>query len=152
MKKMIVFFIFIVLLFTISFFNSNSISFADCEKVVVISGERYDELTEDIIQNGKEFYHVLTGENIDFFKNSISKFNYKGLSLYFNKNHNLQHFNKVFSTTFSNKGKVDNYDIYYGYFNGYRDFKIIDGKRINMQLVKTESNWIVGFPMILTGF
>ena len=38
------------------------------------------------------------------------------------------------------------------FINIYKEFEFIDGKKINVQLAKTDDNWVLGFPMILTGF
>lgn len=152
MKRVIVFFILFVSLIIFSVYKTENISFADCKKVVVVSNYEYKELDEQPIKNGNDFYHILQGEKIDFFTNNISNFKYKGLSLYFNDNHNLNYFKNIFNTQFSSPSKVEDYKVYYGYCNGHKGYRMVDGKKINIQLVRTQNEWIAGFPLILTGF
>ena len=42
--------------------------------------------------------------------------------------------------------------IYYGYTSKYSDFRLINGKKINIQIAFTEYGVMLGLPLILTGF
>lgn len=149
---MIVFFISIVFLIGLTQFKGNFISFADCQKIVVVSSEVYEKLDQDPIKNGGDYYHVLIGTKREEFESNIRQYNYKGLVLYYDQSFLLDYFKKTYSFNFTNPSRIDDYQIYYGYTSSYRDFRIVDGKKINVQLVKNNEGWIVGMPMILTGF
>lgn len=152
MKRVIAFFVIVVLFIVFAYFKQDEFAFSDCNKLVVVTSEIYNEFNEQPIKNGDEYYYTLTGDEISFFKNNISHFKYKGLSLYYDNSYDLDFFKNIFKTQLTNPSKVENYQIYYGYYDNYRDYKIIDGKKINLQLVHTQNEWIAGFPLILTGY
>lgn len=153
MKKMIAFFILIILLFCISFIKNNNFNcLENYEKIIVVSNQIYDYLDLNPIKNGNEFYHVLTKENADDFLENINLYDYNGISFYYDLESNFDDFNKCINYTLSDPSYIDNYKIYYGFYDEYKDFRIVNGKKINVQLVQTESEWILGFPLILTGF
>ena len=152
MKRVIVFFFVVILLIFFAYFKQDNFPFSDCNKLVVVTSEEYQEIDVQPIKNGNEYYYVLAGDEIVFFKNNMSQFKYKGLSLYYDNSYDLDFFKKEFKTQLSNPSRVENYEIYYGYYDNYKDYNIIDGKKINLQLVYTQNEWIVGFPLILTGY
>ena len=140
MKKMIDFFILIILLFCISFIKNNNFNcLENYEKIIVVSNQIYDYLDLNPIKNGNEFYHVLTKENADDFLENINLYDYNGISFYYDLESNFDDFNKCFNYTLSDPSYIDNYKIYYGFYDEYKDFRIVNGKKINVQLVKTES-------------
>ena len=49
-------------------------------------------------------------------------------------------------------GSAQDYLIYYGYYSNFKDYRYVDGKKINFQLAKTGEGWILGLPLIETGF
>ena len=75
-----------------------------------------------------------------------------GISFYFSNDKKFDDFNKKFGYTLTEDGCLDGYSIYRGFYEGYKDFRYIDGKKINVQIAFVEETWIVGFPLILTGF
>lgn len=152
MNKMIAFFVAIISMIAFMRFNPDAISMDGCEKVVVVTENQYENLDENPIKNGADFYHVLTGEKIKYFADNMSNISYKGLSLYYNKDFKLGDLEKMFSAQINSGSGVDGYEIYYGYCPKYKDCRQINGKKINLQLVKTDDGWIAGFPLILTGF
>lgn len=153
MKKMIAFFILIVFLVGLSVFKSNNFDLLKgYEKIIVVSENVYSKLDENPIKNGNQYIHSLEKEKGKYFLNNIDKFDILGLSFYFNNNFKLSQFNKEFDYTLSNPSILEEYKIYYGYYEKYDDYRLIDGKKINVQLVETQNEWIVGFPLILTGF
>ena len=99
---------------------------------------------------------VLNGVNNEFDNESLidyEKFgNIEGLNFYFDKNTPFSFFEDNVDFIYKSDGKVNGYDIYYGYTVKYKDFLNINNKKVNFQLVNTQDEWIMGFPLILTGF
>jgi len=48
--------------------------------------------------------------------------------------------------------RVDDMEIIYGYTDMYNDSIILDGKKANVQMLKSQDKVIVGLPIILSGF
>ena len=116
--------------------------------MIVIS--KTTQFDREYLQNGEDFYYnfdkiegqeVLKGLDV----NEI-----KGLVFYFENIDINDLFNK---TDFYYKGEeVDGMKVYYGYDSSYLDFRYINGKKINIQIVQNSTKTIVGYPMILCGF
>lgn len=150
---MIAFFVvFLVLIVVQSLKTDDFKVFAGYEKVVVVCDEKYLDLDDNPIISGNDFYHCISGEKASHFFKNIKSYKYKGLSFYFDKSYSIEDFNKLFNNTLMASAIKGEYTIYYGYYEDFKDFRMIDGKRINVQLADVEDNWIVGMPLILTGF
>lgn len=148
MKKMIAFIFLILVGLTLMHFKT--FPSLDFEKVVVVS-ENADIDIEDKVKNGNDFYYTISKE-----MGSISKFfkkdDIKGLIFYISPKYSLEKLKKRFDFIFESSEEIDNQKIYYGYDSSYPDFRFIKNKKVNFQLTKNDENWILGYPMILTGF
>lgn len=47
---------------------------------------------------------------------------------------------------------LDNMSIIYGWTNKFLDYNMVNGKKVNVQIVIENNSTLVGFPMIMTGF
>ena len=145
MKKMIGFFVVIVLLLSLVMTKQDDFNFlSNCSKILAVSDEKLAD-ENYVLQNGKQYY---------YFYNDIDKLKDKGFSaynFYFDIATDLSQILDCFSFVYEGEG-VDDYKIYYGYYDGYRDFRYVDGKKINVQVVKNDHEIIVGFPLIVTGY
>ena len=125
--------------------------FENAEKMIVVSEKRIEQFDDEFI-SGNDYYYTFQAKEIEKnFSILDEKDGIKGLNLYFNQEMPLSYFqNKLdFLGDETNLGENK---IYYGYYSYYKHFKWIDGKKINVQLVQTAEGWILGMPLILTGF
>ncbi len=152
MKKMIAFFVLIFLLISINIFKQNDFSpFLNYSKLVLVSSQPL--FTEqEYIKNGNDYYFQFA--NNEASKNILMENqNIKSYIFYYDKDYKLKDFIKSLDIIYKGGQLADNrYTIYYGYYGNYKDYRIIDGKKINFQLVHTSEEWILGFPLITTGY
>ena len=138
-----------ILLFSISYFSTDiTIPMQNVNSVCFIVDKDFEGL--DCIKNGDQYILTIYSDFENFYK--TNKNNIKGFNLYFDKNFNINDFCKqIHASTFKGKS-IDENQILYGYTNEYNDFRYVDGKKINMQIVINENEIVVGFPLILSGF
>lgn len=152
MKKLIAFFVIAVLLISIRYFKTDDFSpFRDFSHVVIVSAKPYNDLTLQV-QNGEQYYYDFDSSDEDKKRlEGIDKNDIEGYVFYYQTDKKLTYFSTHFDYIYQGKA-VENYDVYYGYYSGYNDFRYVTGKKVNFQLVKTDSSWILGFPLIVTGY
>ena len=150
MKKMIGFFLIIALLIGASLLNGFSHEIiSSYNKLVIVSSNYVEEYKDNAIESGGKYYYFFDAEN-EF---DYEKFgNIEGLNFYFDKNTPFSFFENNVDFIYKSEGEINGYDIYYGYTVKYKDFLNINNKKVNFQLVNTHDEWIMGFPLILTGF
>ena len=150
MKKMIGFFLIIALLIGASLLNGfNHEIISSYNKLVIVSSNYVEEYKDNAIESGGKYYYFFDAEN-EF---DYEKFgNIEGLNFYFDKNTPFSFFVYNVDFIYKSEGEINGYDIYYGYTVKYKDFLNINNKKVNFQLVITQDEWIMGFPLILTGF
>ncbi len=142
---MIGFFVVVITLLALQIDKHRDFEFLqDCDKIIVVS-DREIENKNYIIKNGNQFYYEFNDIN------SLSEEKFSAYNFYFDSSKNI---NEIISNlSFVYQGKsVENYQIYYGYYDNYNDYRYVDGKKINVQVVKTPSQIIVGFPLVVTGY
>ena len=142
---MIGFFVVIIILLSLSFTWQNNFDFLSCcDEILVVSNKHLDG-QDYIIKNGQQYYYKF--DSLDSFNDK----DYIAYNFYFN---NTAYFNDIVKNfSFLYRGNsIENYQIYYGYYDGYFDFRYIDGKKINVQVVVTDKQLIVGFPLVVTGY
>ena len=150
MKRMVVFFLVIGLLIGASFLVENDFSpFLNFNRLVIVSSKPLTYRTF-LIQNGNDFYYEFDKNQLEVAIND--KDHIKCYIFYFFNNLTKKDFNQYFDFIYQGNISEQNYTIYYGYYSGYSDYEIISGKKVNFQLVQTSTQWILGFPMIMTGF
>ena len=150
MKRMIVFLFLCIFMIAFAFFKSNDFSFLNCNKFVVVSKFEINE-SDKIIQNGNQYYNIFSSNPKDYLKSEV-KNNADGYVFYFDSNNTKEDFEKLLGYDLTSCSEIEDYNCFYGYYNGYKDFRYVNGKKINFQLVLTEEEWILGFPVILTGY
>lgn len=152
MKKLIAFFVIIVLLVSIKFFKTNDLFiFQDYSSMVIVTDKLYDNLNLQI-QNGEHFYYNFNNNKEDHLKiKSINSDDIVSYVFYFNNNKRIEDFANIFDYIYQGES-VEDYLIYYGYYANYNNFRYVSGKKVNFQLVKTAYSWILGFPLIVTGY
>ena len=152
MKRMIAFLLLVVGLLV---FKGTQKDDFDCfEQVhavlVVTDGEQ--ENIDKLTKSGDDFYYLFEEERAKYIIKNLDVFDgVKGINLYFSLDKDFEYFKRRLDFL-SSKTQVEGREVYYGFFSGYEDFQFIEGKKINAQLAKTEEYWVLGFPLILTGF
>ena len=81
----------------------------------------------------------------------IDKIKVDGISFYI-KNTDVEKIIKSLNMLVFSEEKMGNKRIIYGYTPKYCESKIINNKKINVQMVVDQNKSIVGFPLILGGF
>ena len=150
MKRMIAFIFVIFVLFGVILVKDNLPSSFDYTKVVVVS-KNDDLCSAEKIQNGEVYYYFLGKDAKDILDN-ISGKDIEGIVYYLSNEYDIGFLNKKFDYTLSSPSYVEGREVYYGYDKDYYDFRFIDGKKINVQIANDGNGWIIGYPMILTGF
>ncbi len=103
----------------------------------------------DCLRNGEQ-YIIDIYSDIEKFYNSYCN-EIVGVNLYF-KSLDINQFQKNVNGRIFKTQEVEEMQMYQGYTNLYKDFRYVNGKKINIQIAVKENEVIVGFPLILTGF
>lgn len=145
---MIAFFMASICAMVVKYFTLDDFSsFLEFDNMVVVSSEK---LSDDYVQNGEEYYSVFKQSEglsiIENWENVVAK----GVNLYF-VDKNFEYFAKRVENI-QKIGDIEGQPCWQGYYSGFKDFRYINKKKINFQLVQTNEGWIMGFPYILTGF
>ena len=153
MKRMIAFFILVLMLLCVKYLNIDKIKeIFGYDRIVVTTNQSYADLSADYIKNGDFYYYKLDKEEGKEFLKNKSRYKIEGISFYFDKKYDLDYFKRIFDNNLTNGSQIENLEVYYGFYKNFDDYKMIDGKKINVQLAKTEEEWVIGMPLILTGF
>lgn len=152
MKKVIAFLLCAAFVFFVKDFSGNNLSkFDNATKLIVVCDDMLEEY-ENSFQSGSDFYYTFEGDEM---KGVLEKLDdiegLKGLNLYFPPETKLAYFQGKLDYL-SDKSLLDETEIYYGYYRHFDDFEWLNGKKINVQLALTSEGWVMGLPMILTGF
>lgn len=145
-KRLIGFFVVAILLITFHMQGQNDFSpIQGYSKMILVTDSQIPN-KENFIKNGNDFYYLFENDdvNVDFATA-------KGLVFYYNANFTLDYFKNHLSYLMRG-GDVVGYQCYYGFAADYNDYRLVNGKKINVQLVFTGDEWLLGFPLILTGF
>jgi len=161
--KMIVFFkyfLFILLsivlvattIFAFKFQNQNHCvldKFDFWDKITFVTKSRNDL---NGIKNGNLNYYTYTSKKLNEVEKFLKGNEIEGLTLYFSSQVTLGYFQKKLNYNLTSISKHESLQVYYGFCNEYHDFIIHDGKKVNVQLANNGNGWVLGMPLILTGF
>ena len=150
MKKLIAFLMIGMSLWGLKFLPQNKavriLEMDGLVKACIVTDD--DVQGENVIQTLDYNYIYLNNEEIKTFNQEI---NIKGITLYL-ENEKYKDIIKTLNMLVFKEEVLQDYSIIYGYTNKFRDFKIIDNKKINVQIVKNDDQVIIGFPLVLSGF
>ncbi len=150
MKRMIAFLIVAIAVSISAFLCVDLPHNEDYESVVVVSAQE-NLIDGEVIKNGNDFYYYLSKKNAEKVIKTLDLDKVSGIVYYFS-NKSLDYFNKKLNYSLTSPSNVGDRTVYYGYDKSYYDFRLIDGKKMNVQLANDGERWILGYPMILTGF
>lgn len=103
----------------------------------------------EVIASGVDYYITVSAAQIEEAQSKLK--NIKGYVCYYDKSVNENKINSLLQYKLS-ETIIENTRVLTGYTSAYKDYRIIDGKKVNIQVAFTESEVIVGYPLILTGF
>ena len=165
MKRMIAFFkyaivisisIILIIVFVFGFkFQPNKIenviaNFSNYQKITLVSKDLVKE--HQHVENGDLHYYTFDSSSIDASFNFLSNYTVEGIVLYFTNKTGIEYFQQKLNYNLSQSRKVGDVDTYYGYLKEFNNFVINQNKKVNVQLAKTNNGWVMGLPLILTGF
>lgn len=150
MKRMIVFLLLIMLLGGILVFKENHrLDEFDYYKVTLVSKDYNDSLKAYASQNGNQYYYTFDNTQSDHL--NLDSLKLDGIVYYINSSFNINKYLNRLDFFYQGKS-AEGYQIYYGYDADLKDFVFVDGKKINVQLVKRSEDIVLGMPLILTGY
>ena len=148
---MIAFVLFTAILLTLSVVpKGQNIVFEKAEKGVLVTSIPFQD--DNFIYSGGNYYSVINKQDIGKILQAQNKIEgFKGLNLYFNETISLQKLKKQIDFL-SEKSVINGQEIYTGYSENFDNFVWIEGKKVNLQIASTQNGFVVGIPLILTGF
>ena len=151
MKGMIAFVLFIAMLIALSVVpNRQTAVFSNAELGIVVTSIPFQD--DNFICSGGDYYSIINKQDIGEILQTQNKIEgFKGINLYFNETMSLQKLKKQVDFV-SEKSLINGQEIYMGYSKNFDDFVWIDGKKVNLQIASTQNGYVVGIPLILTGF
>ena len=152
MRRMIAFLLCGFMLFLLKGGKLPTLSIFDKAQRVVLVLDEENHNYKNAVQNGNDFYYSFEGESMrEVLENLNEMQTLKGVNLYFSKDLPLSYFQERLDYL-GEKSTVEEMDIYYGFFKNYHKFELVNAKKVNVQLVFGEDGWVMGLPLILTGF
>lgn len=124
--------------------------FSAYKEVVIVTKENPQVENFNKLQNGNQFYIKCNKTNCLKVVDQIEKID--GVVLHFSKETPLKYFQSLLNYDLSIQRNIEKSQVYYGYTSSFDGYVICNQKRVNVQLAKTSNGWVLGVPMILTGF
>lgn len=152
MKKIVVFLMILACVCsTLNFKKSSLFDLEGVERVCFISEKNYQNEEISTVECGNKFFNYCSfstaKRNIENWKNDLD-----GIQFYY-KDTNLEQILKNLKFQQISEQKLDNLQIFYGFTPYYSDCIVLEGKKINVQIVVSEEGTILaGFPVVLTGY
>lgn len=147
-NAMFLFVLIFVGLFATKIFDNKSI-FNLCQnyqKVTIVSHQNIDCSAEKI-SNGNLNYYTFNSQNLP-----QQNYNVEGIVFYFSPQTSIKYFQKLFKSSFTKSTSIQGREVYYGFHTDFNKYVVHKNKKVNAQLAQTSEGWILGFPLILTGF
>lgn len=129
--------------------NKGEYCFDGLEKVCFVTNDLSLSSAENAVISGNYVYITVNPDEAKEVYNNLKDI--KGYVLYFNKDCRERLIGNLLDYH-STEYYVGDTCVINGYSTDYVDYRLVDGKKYNVQMAFTEENIIVGYPMILTGF
>lgn len=154
MKRIIAFLILAALGCALTFAGEDSFFIQQGLERVTFVSKQLCEFEEDaevkIIQSGNHFYISTSPENAQRVGEKLSQVS--GYVLYYDKTIDKEELLSALLDFRGEESIVEGTKVVTGYTSHFKDFRVLNGKKVNVQIAFTEDNIVVGFPLILTGF
>lgn len=149
MLRIIAFLFVTLLLSAASWFSPKENFLEGADKVTFVTSEQCKIEDAQITFSGGQTYVTVAESQTKNVRNQLRKV--QGTIYYFN---DLSKEKQLFSLlNFKMPEKnIAGSRVVTGYTSSYKDFVLVDNKKVNVQIAVTDSQIIVGFPLILTGF
>lgn len=118
-------------------------------RVTLVTGENVELEDAEVITSGGNYFITFPFIRLNEAKAKAKVI--QGYVYYFDDGLNSQQINELFDFKASDI-VIDGIRVITGYTSSYSDFRMIEGKRVNVQVAITSESTIVGYPLILTGF
>lgn len=158
MKKIIVFcLLFLIAMFGLKFSrieNKSSVIeiFGEYETVAIVTDENVEIEERKCVKNGKQRIYTYDKSEESLLQEHMIGNELEGIVLHFSLEIDFSYFQQLFKGNLTRASQIENISVYYGYVSSYPKSVIHKGKFVNAQLAKTDNGWVLGFPVILTGF
>ncbi len=151
MKRIVFFIVSALALLSSFYFTENDFSLDGVLEVEIVSTKEYlVEENIDVIKNGNQYIYHLSKD--DYINYAQIFDDYDGIVFKYDKKTTFAELENKWKITNFYQSNVEEMTIYYGYTSKYSDFRLINGKKINIQIAFTEYGVMLGLPLILTGF
>ena len=120
------------------------VDFQESQRVTLVCNDLPSQYLNEAIKSGNDFYITTTTERA---KSLAKELDVRGYVLYFNKDKKIDFVDYTLSDS-----NIDGYRVVTGYTNRFQKYRIVDGKKVNIQIAYTGEKIVVGLPLILTGF
>ena len=150
MKKLAVFLFIFAILGVCFALPKQTLSFLPSAKAACVVTDYWcaQKLGFDYLPSGNQALISVDAENLQQIYQQIKPY---CVLLKYDSNQ-LQSVKNAFSITNYYVQTLQNQTIVYAFSPKIKDFRFVDGKKINVQIVVDESDVLVGIPMIMTGF
>lgn len=152
MKKMIAFILILCCLVSVFQFSNNQTlfgKFQNAASVCLIAEESFDFAQRHESSGDKIFNYCSLTQAKENFEHISEKL--EGVQLYFEDMSALEILQKLQIAQYSQM-EMDGMVVYLAYTTLYDDFVLVDGKKINVQIVEKDGQVVCGFPAIITGY
>ena len=150
MKKLLLFFIVIIIGLSINFFKSDDIFFIPNINSVCFVAD-YSAVKDknlDFVECGND---VIVFSNIEDAREIYYDLEPKCTVLSL-QNTSLYQIKDLLKINYSFNQDLEGLTITYGYTPSFDKFQYVDGKKINVQIVEKSDEMLIGFPIIMTGY
>ena len=117
--------------------------------IMLTSAEKAIKEELDFVDSGADA--VVEFEDISKAKDCYQKLSPKSIIFTFDSQ-NVQKAQDFLSISSSSIQNLENMTIIYGYTSKFNDSVMIDGKKVNVQIVIKQSEALIGFPLIMIGY
>ncbi len=150
MKKLLLFFIVIIIGLSINFFKSDDIfSIPNINSVCFVADySAVKDKNLDFVECGND---AIVFSNIEDAREIYYDLEPKCTVLSL-QNTSLDQIKDLLKINYSFNQDLEGLTITYGYTPSFDKFQYVDGKKINVQIVEKSDEMLIGFPIIMTGY
>ncbi len=149
MKRIIAFIFIFLVIAIIPLLAPRGYDYAGLNAITFVTSKDIDDENYISIKSGNDYFiKVDKTRALELAK----KLDIKGYNLHFDRSSDVEALKAHFIDYCMPKFEVNGIEILEGYTKSYCDFRIVEGKKINVQMAILKNEIIIGFPLILTGF
>ncbi len=150
MKRIVVFLVVCGMLISFAFLGRADYDAFEAKSVTFVTSESYEGEGAQVVQSGDDYFIKVASDKAAKVKKEIG--NIKGYVLHFDKSVAEQEILSKYINFSFPPATIEGTRVITGYYAKEKDYRIVDGKKVNVQIAFKEDETLVGFPMILIGF